>query len=88
MRASWNELPADTQPLRSGSARTRSVARGLRWRPVDEAHNALLADIRRRLQVMRDDLNVTNTDGSNYWGPRITKAVKDREDDGPDGLFV
>ncbi len=24
-----------------------------------------------------------NTDGSNYWGPRITKAVKDREDDGP-----
>jgi hypothetical protein len=32
---------------------------------------------------MRDDPNITNTDGSNYWGPRITKAVKDREDDGP-----
>jgi hypothetical protein len=50
---------------------------------VDEAHRALLAEIRHRFQVTRDDPNITNTDGSNYWGPRITKAVKDREDDGP-----
>jgi hypothetical protein len=43
----------------------------------------LLAEIRHRFQVMRDDPNITNTDGSNYWGPRITKAVNDREGNGP-----
>jgi hypothetical protein len=50
---------------------------------VDEAHRALLAEIRRRLEVARDDPNVTNTDGSNYWGPYITRAVNEREDNGP-----
>jgi hypothetical protein len=39
-------------------------------------------EIFRRLEAAREDQDVTNTDGSNYWGPRITKAVKDREGDG------
>jgi hypothetical protein len=43
----------------------------------------LLAEIRRLLEAVRDDPNVTNVDGSNYWAPRVTKAVNDREDDGP-----
>jgi hypothetical protein len=50
---------------------------------VDAAYRALRDEIFRRLEAARDDPNVTNTDGSNYWGPRITKAVKDRGDDGP-----
>jgi hypothetical protein len=50
---------------------------------MDDAHRALRDEIFRRLEAARDDRNVTNTDGSNYWGPRITKAVKDRDDDGP-----
>jgi hypothetical protein len=50
---------------------------------VDDAHRALRDEIHRRLEAARDDPSVTNTDGSNYWGPRITKAVKDRENDGP-----
>jgi hypothetical protein len=50
---------------------------------VDEAHRALRDEIMRRLDEVRDDPSITNTDGSNYWGPRITRAVKDREDDGP-----
>jgi hypothetical protein len=49
---------------------------------VDDAHRALRDEIFRRLEAARNDQNVTNTDGSNYWGPRITKAVKDRDDDG------
>jgi hypothetical protein len=49
---------------------------------VDDAHRALRDEIFRRLEAAREDLDVTNTDGSNYWGPRITKAVKDREGDG------
>jgi hypothetical protein len=43
----------------------------------------LLEEIRRRLDVAREDPNVTNTDGSNYWGPYVTRAINDREDDGP-----
>jgi hypothetical protein len=50
---------------------------------MDDAHRALRDEIFRRLEAAGDDRNVTNTDGSNYWGPRITKAVKDRDDDGP-----
>jgi hypothetical protein len=50
---------------------------------VEEAHRALLAEIRRRLEAARDDPNITNTDGSNYWGPYVTRAVNDRENDGP-----
>jgi hypothetical protein len=50
---------------------------------MDEAHRALRNEIFRRLDEVRDDPSITNTDGSNYWGPRITRAVKDREDDGP-----
>ena len=50
---------------------------------MDDAHRALRDEIFRRLEATRDDRNVTNTDGSNFWGPRITKAVKDRDDDGP-----
>jgi hypothetical protein len=55
------------------------------WRPVDPAHKALLAEIRRRLEATRDDPNVVNRGGSNYWGPRVTRAINDREDadDGP-----
>jgi hypothetical protein len=36
---------------------------------MDPAHTALLAEIRRRLGEARDDPNITNVDGSNYWGP-------------------
>lgn len=50
---------------------------------VDYAHRALRDEIFRRLEAARADPSVTNADGSNYWGPRITKAVKDREGDGP-----
>jgi hypothetical protein len=50
---------------------------------VDDAHTALLAEIRRRLEEARDDRNVTNADGSNYWGPYVTRAIDQREDDGP-----
>lgn len=49
---------------------------------MDAAHKALLAEIGRRLDETRDDRNVTNSDGSNYWGPYVTRAIKDREDDG------
>ncbi len=50
---------------------------------MDDAHTALRDAIFRRLDATQGDPKVRNTDGSNYWGPRITKAVKDREDDGP-----
>jgi hypothetical protein len=50
---------------------------------MDDAHRALRDEIFKRLKDTRDDRSVTNTGGSNYWGPRITKAVKDREEDGP-----
>lgn len=50
---------------------------------MDASHRALLAEIRRRLDETRADSNVTNTDGSNYWGPYVTRAIDDREDDGP-----
>jgi hypothetical protein len=43
----------------------------------------LLAEIRRRLDDTRDDPKVTNSDGSNYWGPYVTRAIDKREDDGP-----
>jgi hypothetical protein len=59
------------------------VAHGLRWRPVDQAHRALLEEIRERLQTAKDDPKVTNAGGSNYWGPYVTRAVNDRENDGP-----
>jgi hypothetical protein len=50
---------------------------------VDSAHQALLAEIRRRLEAARDDPNVLNADGSNYWGPYVTRAIDQREHDGP-----
>ncbi len=50
---------------------------------VNSAHTELLAEIRRRLEATREDLNVTNVGGSNYWGPYVTRAINDREDDGP-----
>jgi hypothetical protein len=50
---------------------------------VDDAHKALLAEIRRRLEETRDDPNVMNSDGSNYWGPYVTRAIDQREADGP-----
>ncbi len=50
---------------------------------MEDAYRALRSEVLRRLDETREDPKVTNTDGSNYWGPRITKAVKDREDDGP-----
>jgi hypothetical protein len=43
----------------------------------------LLEEIRHRLQTAKDDPKVTNADGSNYWGPYVTRAVNDRENDGP-----
>jgi hypothetical protein len=49
---------------------------------VDSAQ-ALLAEIRRRLEAARDDPNVTNADGSNYWGPYVTRAIDQRAHDGP-----
>jgi hypothetical protein len=50
---------------------------------VDEAHRALLAEIRRRVEAARDDPDVTNADGSNWWGPYVTRAIDRREHDGP-----
>ena len=50
---------------------------------MDAAHRALLAEIRRRLEEARDDRNVTNANGSNYWGPYVTRAIDQREADGP-----
>jgi hypothetical protein len=50
---------------------------------MDHAHSALLKEIRRRLDETRDDPNVTNADGSNYWGPYVTRAINDRDGDGP-----
>ena len=50
---------------------------------MEHAHKALLAEIRRRLEAARDDPNVTNADGSNYWGPYVTRAIDKREHDGP-----
>jgi len=50
---------------------------------VDEAHTALLIEIRRRLQEACDDPNVKNKGGTNYRAPRVTNAITAREDDGP-----
>lgn len=50
---------------------------------MNEAQRALLAEIRRRLDDTRDEPGVKNADGSNYWGPYVTRAINDREDDGP-----
>lgn len=61
------------------STRVREYER----RVVEQAHRALLAEIRRRLAEARDDPTVKNTDGSNYWGPYVTRAVDQREHDGP-----
>jgi hypothetical protein len=46
----------------------------VRLRSMEEAYKALLDEIRRRLQATKDDPNVRNTDGSNYWGPYVTRA--------------
>ena len=45
-----------------------SVAHGLGWPPMGQAHRALLEEIRHRLQTAKDDPKVTNADGSNHWG--------------------
>jgi hypothetical protein len=50
---------------------------------LHDAHRALLAEVRRRLDDAGDDPNVRNADGSNYWGPYVTRAVTKRENDGP-----
>jgi hypothetical protein len=50
---------------------------------MDEAHQALLDELRRRLRETRDDPDVKNAGGSNYWGPYVTRAVEKREHDGP-----
>jgi hypothetical protein len=52
---------------REASARDQEWRPGLGWPSVEEAHRALLAEIRHRLEA-RDDPNVTNADGSNYMG--------------------
>jgi hypothetical protein len=58
------------------------LPRGVRSAYVDEAHRALLNEIRRRLDAAADDPNVKNSNGSNYWGPYVTRAVNKREGDG------
>jgi hypothetical protein len=50
---------------------------------VDRAHQALLAEIRSRLDAAREDRKITNVGGSNYWGPYVTRAINEREHDGP-----
>ena len=50
---------------------------------MDRAHQALLTEIRRRLDETREDRKITNVGGSNYWGPYVTRAINEREDDGP-----
>ncbi|MHB1571663.1 MAG: hypothetical protein ACYC0H_21005 [Solirubrobacteraceae bacterium] len=50
---------------------------------MDPVHTALLKEIRRRLAAAKDDPNITNSDGSNYWGPYVTRAIDQREHDGP-----
>jgi hypothetical protein len=75
--------PRPARCLSSIASSNGSAARGLVWRPVEAAHRALLAEIRRRLEAARDDPDVTNADGSNYWGPYVTRAINDREHDGP-----
>jgi hypothetical protein len=59
------------------------VPRQLGFGLVEAEYRALRDEIFRRLDKAREDPNVKNADGSNYWGPRVTKAVKDRENDGP-----
>jgi hypothetical protein len=49
---------------------------------MNDSHRRLLAEIRRRLEEARDDPNVMNRDGSNYWGPYVTRAINDRDGDG------
>lgn len=49
---------------------------------MDDPRKALLVEIRRRLDETRNDPNVTNSDGSNYWGPYVTRAIDQRDDDG------
>src|SRR4051812_13934640 len=67
----------------TGTRHQRDAARENRVQFVDLAHKALLAEIRRRLEAARDDPKVTNSDGSNYWGPYVTRAINEREHDGP-----
>jgi len=62
---------------------SRARVRRVRVVVMEPAYQALLAEIRRRLAEARDDPNVTNVDGSNYWGPYVTRAIDDREGDGP-----
>lgn len=50
---------------------------------MDDAHRALLDETRRRLKAAADDPNVKNSDGSNYWGPYVTRAINKREHNGP-----
>ena len=48
-----------------------------------EAHEQLLVEMHRRLDGIRDDPAVVNADGSNYWGPYVTRAVDRHANDGP-----
>jgi hypothetical protein len=64
-------------------ARDQGRRPGVGWQSVDEAHRALLAEIRHRVEAARDDPHVTNADGSNWWGPYVTRAIDRREHDGP-----
>src|SRR4051812_417288 len=81
--AGRNSRPSSTVRVEA-QRRSRADRKDGRNLPrVEPAHDALLAEIRRRLQATRDDRNVTNEDGSNYWGPRVTQAINRREHDGP-----
>ena len=50
---------------------------------MDRAHRHCSRRFRRRLDETREDRKITNVGGSNYWGPYVTRAVNEREDDGP-----
>ena len=50
---------------------------------MDDAHKALLDEIRRRLDAAVDDPKVQNRNGTNYRAPHVTRAIDGREDDGP-----
>lgn len=50
---------------------------------MDDAHSALLEEIRARLGAAVDAPEVRNKNGTNYSAPRVSRAIEGRADDGP-----
>lgn len=50
---------------------------------MEDSHKALLSEIRERLDAAAEAPEVKNKNGTNYRAPRVTRAIDDREDDGP-----